>query len=108
MQTTLYHTTHKKNVRSILTHGLLLSRATNKKLPFVWFDVDASHAIRCHVAAKHGWVESDMVTFEVTLPAKALVRHPLNVCVWGEARKHKGDVSPSRIKVLASTEQGWL
>lgn len=108
MVTVLYHTTHKKNVKSIAKRGLLLSMARNKRLPYIWLDAEPTYSLRCHVASKHGWSPEDMVTLAVRIPAWIIKRHPLNVCSDGEARKVRADIAASCIRVLDKNQEGWL
>ncbi len=109
--TVLYHCSHRSNVASILEQGLLLEKASNKKLPYVWFDTEPSYALRAHIADKKGWAVKDVVTFAVLFPAcmrTKLIRHPLSITAFGEALKVRANIAPSCIKLLSEEEQGWL
>lgn len=77
----LYHWTHRRNLRSILTRGLDPARTTGKRA-VVWA-CERSRVLwaAAHVAANHGCAPDDLVLLRIW-PVKDAWRHAPFPRVW--------------------------
>lgn len=104
MKTIFYHVTHKKNIGSIMRHGLLLKKAQNKRVPWIWLDIEPCYNLLSHIAEYHGWREQDCVVLQVIFERDFCAIHPHKATFAKRAYKTQRDIPASAIS-LAQVEQ---
>lgn len=71
----LYHTTHKRNLASILKHGLDPARSQGKRRA-VWIHVrEMTHWALSHCCLRHKWNIFALVRIKVRVPKAWVKRH---------------------------------
>lgn len=94
----LYHITNKKNLKSILEKGLLLSKARNKHFPYVWVTTEVTDDLLNHVSKNHRWKKEKLIVIVLNTNLRNFfVRHPNKVSRTGFVYKTKRDIPPHLI-----------
>lgn len=89
----LRHTTHRDNMASIDARGLLTAKATGR-LKAIWLHTPGRSLWAMeHVARRHRWRLTDLVTIEVDVP-RSLLRRSGGKGLWNCVY----DVPPERLR----------